>query len=246
MPAGAGAPGVQLTWMDARVGNWVVTPRRGKPVEVNALWISGLRFMADAARRLGRDAADFQRLLKLASAGFARFWNAERGCCFDVLDGPDGHEDLLRPNQILAARAAAGVLPPEQARQVLDICEAHLLTPCGLRSLAPQEPGYQPAYGGDQTQRDAAYHQGTVWAWLIGPFIEAHLDLHADPDRAAALLAPLADQLRIGGLGTIGEIFEAEHPFAPRGCIAQAWSVAEVLRAWKLIETRRNGVSRPA
>ena len=235
----AGAPGVQLTWMDARVGDWVVTPRRGKPIEVNALWVSGLRFLVDAAQRLGRDASEFQRLLNLASSGFARFWNAGRGCCFDVLDGPDGHEALLRPNQIFAARAAAGVLPRQQARQVLDMCEVHLLTPCGLRSLAPQEPGYVPSYGGDQTHRDAAYHQGTVWAWLIGPFIEAHLDLHADPDRAAALLAPLADQLRIGGLGTIGEIFEAEHPFGPRGCIAQAWSVAEVLRAWTLIETRR-------
>jgi predicted glycogen debranching enzyme len=237
----AGEPGVQLTWMDAKVGDWVVTPRIGKPVEVNALWLSGLRFIAEAAERLGRtdSASAYGALLEKARVGFRRFWNEDRGYCFDVLDGPAGHEAALRPNQILAARASAGALSADQARRVVQVCQAELLTPAGLRSLGPREPGYLPAYGGDQLHRDASYHQGTVWAWLIGPFIEAHLDVFGDTDRAAAILAPFGDQLRIEGVGTLSEIFEAAAPHAPRGCIAQAWSVAEVLRAWHLIERRR-------
>ena len=231
----AGETGVQLTWMDARVGNWVVTPRIGKPVEVNALWISNLRFMLLAAERLGKDTAQLRALLDAAVKGFQRFWNHERDFCFDVLDGPAGHEALLRPNQILAARAATGALTPEQAARVVSVCEAALWTPAGLRSLAASEPGYLLNYGGDQKTRDASYHMGTVWPWLIGPFIEAHLDTQNDPVRAMDLLLPLSDQLRIGGMGTIGEIFEAAPPHAPRGCIAQAWSVAEMLRAWSLV-----------
>jgi predicted glycogen debranching enzyme len=231
----AGVPGVQLTWMDARVGDWVVTPRIGKPIEVNALWISNLRFAIEAGRRLGQSVETFEALLAAAITGFSRFWNEDRGYCYDVLDGPDGHEAHLRPNQIFAVRAATGALTEEQCHKVLAAVEGALLTPCGLRSLSPEDPAYIPHYGGDQTSRDGAYHQGTVWAWLIGPFIEAHLDQHKDPDRALEILSPLADQLRIEGLGTIGEIFEAAAPFSPRGCIAQAWSVAEVLRAWSLI-----------
>ena len=241
----AGVPGMQLTWMDARVNGREVTPRIGKPVEVNALWISNLRFLVAAAPRLGRDPAPFAAALAAALAGFRRFWNPARGFLFDVLDGPAGHEDALRPNQILACRAATGALDPDQAAQVLAVCEARLWTPCGLRSLAEGEPGYLPHYAGPPAARDGAYHMGTVWPWLIGPFIEAHLDLHADPDRALRLLAPLADQLRIGGLGTVGEIFEAAPPHVPRGCIAQAWSVGEMLRAWSLIAaTPRNGAPR--
>jgi predicted glycogen debranching enzyme len=235
----AGEPGVQLTWMDAKVGDWVVTPRIGKPVEVNALWLSGLRFIAEAARRLGKSDEAYTELLARARSGFGRFWNPERGFCFDVLDGPNGHEAALRPNQILAARAEARALSPDQARRVVQVCQTDLLTPAGLRSLGASEPGYKASYGGDQLHRDAAYHQGTVWAWLIGPFIEAHLDVFGDTDRATALLAPFGDQLKIEGLGTLGEIFEAAPPHAPRGCIAQAWSVAEALRAWHLIERRR-------
>lgn len=231
----AGVPGMQLTWMDARVNGREVTPRIGKPVEVNALWVSGLRFMAGAAARLGRDPAPYAAALAAALAGFGRYWNPARGFLFDVLDGPAGHEDALRPNQILACRAATGALPREQALQVLAVCAERLWTPCGLRSLAEGEAGYLPHYGGPAEARDGAYHMGTVWAWLIGPFIEAHLDLHADPAAARRLLEPLADQLRIGGLGTVGEIFEAAPPHAPRGCIAQAWSVGEILRAWSLI-----------
>lgn len=234
----AGQAGVQLTWMDARVGDWVVTPRIGKPVEVNALWVSNLRFMIEAAETLGRDATPYKAQLDATLAGFQRFWNAERGFCYDVLDGPDGHETLLRPNQILAARKATGALSADQCASIVALCEAELWTPCGLRSLAPSEPGYRPDYGGDQTSRDSAYHMGTVWAWLIGPFIEAHLDVLGDPARTVALLSPLADQLRMAGLGTVSEIFDADAPHTPRGCIAQAWSVAEMLRAWSLLAAR--------
>ena len=231
----AGEAGVQLTWMDAKVGDWVVTPRIGKPIEVNALWVSGLRFLVRAAADLGRDPTHLASLLDQASTGFERFWNADRGFCYDVLDGPHGHEDALRPNQIFAARPATGIFDDDRCRKIVRSCEEALLTPAGLRSLAPDEPGYQAYYGGDQTARDGAYHQGTVWAWLIGPFIEAHLHAFADPVRAGEILAPMADQLRIEGVGTINEIFEADGPHAPRGCMAQAWSVAECLRAWNLI-----------
>ncbi len=231
----AGEPGVQLTWMDAKVGDWVVTPRIGKPVEVNALWVSGLRFMVRAAGVLGRDPAPYKLLLAKASTGFARFWNPDVGYCYDVLDGPQGHEVALRPNQIFAARAATGIFDADRCRQIVRRCEEALLTPVGLRSLAQSDPAYRPHYGGDQVSRDGAYHQGTVWAWLIGPFIEAHLDSYNDPVRAREVLAPMADQLGIEGIGTINEIFEADAPHAPRGCVAQAWSVAECIRAWHLI-----------
>ncbi|SLN52126.1 amylo-alpha-1,6-glucosidase [Roseisalinus antarcticus] len=231
----AGEPGVQLTWMDAKVGDWVVTPRIGKPIEVNALWLSALHFMAEAAPVAGADSAPFAEKLTKARAAFERFWNPETGHAFDVIDGPDGNDPALRPNQIFAARAELAAFDADQRKAIVDSCEHALLTPAGLRSLAPSDPAYKPRYGGDQVARDGAYHQGTVWPWLIGPFIEAHLDAYADPDRAAAMLAPLADQLGIEAIGTIGEIFEGDAPHGPRGCVAQAWSVAEVLRAWRLI-----------
>jgi len=232
----AGEPGVQLTWMDAKVGDWVVTPRIGKPVEVNALWCSGLAFMVEAAGALGKPADRYRDLLQRASSGFRRFWNPQRGHCFDVLDGPDGDDPALRPNQILAASLPVRALPDDQLRAVVDTCERQLLTPAGLRSLAPGEPGYIAHYGGDQRSRDGAYHQGTVWGWLIGPFVEAHLAVFGDVARLERILRPLGDQLRIEGLGTVGEIFEGAPPHAPRGCIAQAWSVAEYLRAWSLVD----------
>jgi predicted glycogen debranching enzyme len=235
----AGEPGVQLTWMDAKVGDWVVTPRIGKPIEVNALWCNALRFMAEAARLSGKPAGEYDRLREQAEDGFRRFWNPARGFCFDVLDGPQGHEAALRPNQIFAASLTQPLLPPEQLRAVVTVCEDRLLTPTGLRSLAPEEPGYQPHYGGDQAARDGAYHQGAVWCWLIGPFIEAHLKVFGDVVRAEQILSPLADQVFMEGLGTASEIFEAEPPFAPRGCIAQAWSVGEILRAWHLIDRQK-------
>ena len=209
----AGEPGVQLTWMDARVGDWVVTPRIGKPVEVNALWSRRLAFMAEiapAGTTPTRAASPTCTLRpeRLRSGSGIR----TRGYAFDVLDGPDGDDPSLRPNQIFAARASAGFFDEARRRAIVDVCARELLTPAGLRSLAPGDPAYRPRFGGDQTARDSAYHQGTVWTWLIGPFVEAHLDAYGDPDRAAAILAPLADHLAIEASGTVNEIFEASRP----------------------------------
>ena len=231
----AGEPGVQLTWMDAKVGDWVVTPRIGKPVEINALWYNALVAMAAFARRLRRPAADLEAQAARVAAGFGRFWNAREGWCYDVLDGPDGHEATLRPNQIFAVSLPASPLPPERRRAVVDACARHLVTSYGLRSLAPSDPRYVARYGGDQRARDGAYHQGAVWSWLLGPFALAHLAAYGDADTARSFLAPLADHLADHGLGSIAEIFDGDPPFAPNGCIAQAWSVAETLRAWHVL-----------
>ena len=228
----SGEPGVQLTWMDAKVGDWVVTPRIGKPVEINALWHNALVAMAGFARRLGKPVGPWQTLAARAKAGFARFWNERAGCCFDVIDGPDGHDDALRPNQIFAVSLPASPLPPERQRRVVDACARRLLTSYGLRSLAPGNPQYQGHYGGDARARDGAYHQGTVWAWLLGPFALAHVKVYRDAEAARSFLLPLADHLADYGVGSIAEIFDGDPPFAPAGCIAQAWSVAETLRAW--------------
>lgn len=228
----AGQPGVQLTWMDAKVGDWVVTPRIGKPVEVNALWLNALGAMAGFARRLGQPADAYEALAAQARASFGRFWNPARGYCYDLLDGPDGDDGSLRPNQIFAVSLPDSPLAPEQQRAVVDACERHLLVPCALRSLAPDDPQYQGFYGGPQLERDGAYHQGTAWGWLLGPFVLAHLRVYGDPARASAFLEPVARHLAEAGVGSISEIFDGDAPYAPRGCIAQAWSVAEVLRAW--------------
>ncbi|MBX7233173.1 MAG: amylo-alpha-1,6-glucosidase [Caldilineales bacterium] len=229
----AGEPGVQLTWMDAKVGDWVVTPRTGKPVEINALWYNALRSMADFARRLARPSATYDALAQRAGSGFARFWNPATGYCHDLLDGPAGDDPALRPNQLLAVSLPHSPLPPEHQAAVVAVCGRQLLTSHGLRSLAPNDPAFVGHYGGDVRQRDGAYHQGTVWGWLIGPFVMAHLRVHRDPAAARAFLAPFAHHLADHGLGSVSEIFDGDPPFTPRGCIAQAWSVAEVLRAWQ-------------
>ncbi len=230
----AGEPGVQLTWMDAKVGDWVVTPRIGKPVEINALWYNALRSMADFARRLGQPADDYEALAEQAHAGFARFWNPAAGYCYDVIDGPQGNDPALRPNQLFAVSLPHSPLDIAKQRTVVDICARQLLTSYGLRSLAPDDSAFIGHYGGDQRQRDGAYHQGTVWGWLIGPFVTAHLHVYRDPAAARALLAPFAHHLADHGLGSVSEIFDGDPPFTPRGCIAQAWSVAELLRAWQV------------
>jgi len=240
----AGEPGVQLTWMDAKVGDWVVTPRTGKPVEINALWYNALRVMADFARRLGEPAAGYEKLADQVRAGFARFWNPGRGYCYDVLDGPTGADPTLRPNQLLAVSLPHSPLDAAQQRAVVEVCAQHLLTPVGLRSLAPTDPAYIGHYGGDRRTRDAAYHQGTVWAWLIGPFISAHLRVYDDRAAARSFLLPLFEQLAQHGLGSISEIFDGDPPHTPRGCIAQAWSVAEVLRAWQEITAKASTPAR--
>jgi predicted glycogen debranching enzyme len=229
----AGEPGVQLTWMDAKIGDWVVTPRIGKAVEINALWINALDTMTQLARELKISSGTYQTLSSKARDAFQKFWNAERQCCYDVIDAPGlGNDASLRPNQVLAVSLPISPLSPEQQKAVVDICAAHLLTPYGLRSLAPAESGYQGHYGGGPRERDAAYHQGTVWAWLLGPFALAHHRVYGDRVAALRFLEPLESAIQTYGLGTLGEIFDGDAPFAPKGCIAQAWSVGEVLRVW--------------
>jgi predicted glycogen debranching enzyme len=231
-----GAEGYQLTWMDAKVGDWVVTPRRGKAVEINALWYNALRLLAGWVREAEGDAAalPLANLADTARAAFnRRFWYAPGGYLYDVVDGEHGDNPACRPNQLLAIALDYPVLAPERWAAVLDVAAARLLTPVGLRSLAPDHPDYQPRYDGDLRARDAAYHQGTVWAWLIGPFVDAWLKVHpGDPAGARRFLAGFAAHLDEACIGSISEVFDAEPPYTPRGCIAQAWSVAEVLRAW--------------
>jgi predicted glycogen debranching enzyme len=234
----AGEADVQLTWMDAKVDDWVVTPRTGKPVEVNALWYGVLRSQTYFAQRLGHPTDEYQRLADQVAQSFDRFWNPDTGYCYDVIDGPKGNDPALRPNQIFAVSLADSPLTPDQQKQVVDVCGQRLLTPYGLRSLSPNHPDYQGVYGGDRWQRDGAYHQGTVWSWLLGPFVLGHWRVYRDQEKALQYLAPMANHLREHGLGTISEIFDGDMPYAPRGCIAQAWSVAEVLRAWNELEGR--------
>jgi predicted glycogen debranching enzyme len=231
----AGELGVQLTWMDARVGDWVVTPRIGKPVEVNALWYNALRTMAAFARELDEPADRYKELAERARTGFKRFWNEKLGYCYDVLDGPDGVDPSLRPNQLLAVSLPYSPLNAGQQRGVVDACARHLLTSHGVRSLWREDPAYVGRYGGDQCHRDGGYHQGTVWGWLIGPFIQSHLRVYDDPELARSLLQPFVHHLADHGVGSVSEIFDGDPPFRPRGCIAQAWSVAQFLEAWCML-----------
>jgi predicted glycogen debranching enzyme len=226
----AGEPGVQLSWMDAKVGDWVVTPRIGKPVEINALWYNAVRSMADFAARLGEEGSAYVSLAEKILRGFGRFFRDDLGRCLDVLDGPEGDDASMRPNQILAVSLSHSPLAEDRRKAVVDACTRELLTPLGLRTLAPGDPRYVGHYGGDPTTRDAAYHQGTVWPWLIGPFVAAHLRVYRDRAAARSFLLPLLSHLRDHGLGSICEIADGDPPFTPRGCIAQAWSVAETLR----------------
>ena len=231
-----GAPGYQLTWMDAKVDDWVVTPRRGKAVEINALWYNALRLLEEWLRddAGGEDASRLRELADRARHSFnERFWNPDRGCLFDVIDGEQGNDPACRPNQLLAISLDHPILDPARWKAVVAICEEKLLTPVGLRSLSPGDKDYKARYDGDLRARDAAYHQGTVWSWLIGPFVDAWIKVH--PTEAAGarkFLDGLVAHLSEAGMGTISEIFDAEPPFTPRGCIAQAWGVAEVLRCW--------------
>lgn len=232
----AGTAGVQLTWMDAKIGDWVVTPRMGKPIEVCALWYNALRTIAKFARQLGKPHQEYAALADRTLAKFDRFWNSELGYCYDVLDTPDGHDAALRPNQLFAVSLPESPLTPTQQRRVVDICGQALLTSHGLRSLAPNHPQYQGHYGGNADQRDNGYHQGTVWGWLLGAFVLSHLRVYGNPAQARQFLEPMANHLTAHGLGSLSEIFDSNAPFTPRGCIAQAWTVAEVLRVWLATE----------
>ena len=236
-----GAEGYQLTWMDAKVDGWVVTPRRGKAVEINALWFNALRLLAGWLREeRGDEAAQpFEAHAQRARESFnRRFWSKEHGHLLDVVDGEQGDDPALRPNQIFAISLRHAVLDEARWPAVLEKVRAELLTPVGLRSLSPNHPDFKPRYFGDLRARDAAYHQGTVWGWLIGPFIDAWLKVHPD-DRATArhFLDGLIAHLDHGCVGSISEVFDAEEPYTQRACVAQAWSVAEVLRCWARLQT---------
>jgi predicted glycogen debranching enzyme len=258
-----GAQGYQLTWMDAKVGDWVVTPRRGKAVEINALWYNALRLLQrwlEEERQGGPRRAAGKGKIPLGQEGVAavaehaerarasfnrRFWYAAGGYLYDVVDGEHGDDPACRPNQIFAIALPHPVLDPAHWPAVVGVVQEKLLTPVGLRSLAPDHPDYKPRYDGDLRARDAAYHQGTVWAWLIGPFIDAWLKVHpGDTAGAARFLGGFRAHLGEVCLGTISEVFDAEPPFTPRGCAAQAWSVAEVLRCW--VKLAASGARVPA
>lgn len=242
-----GAEGYQLTWMDAKVGDWVVTPRRGKAVEINALWYNALRLMERwVTLEEGEDAArPFRRHAERVERSFnERFWFDSGQYLYDVVDGPGGDDSSCRPNQIFSFSLEHPVLAREKWEPVLNVVRDRLLTPVGLRSLAPGHPDYRRRYDGDLRARDAAYHQGTVWAWLIGPFIDAWLRVHPDAlAEARKMLCGFEHPMHEACLGTIGEVFDAEAPHTPRGCIAQAWSVAEVLRA--LVKTSAPKANEP-
>jgi len=229
----AGEPGSQVTWMDTKVGDRPITPRIGKPVEINALWFNALHTMARFAPELGKRGDEYKGLAERVKKSFARYWNEGHRCCFDVIDGPQGNDSSLRPNQIFAVSLPESPLPTEQRKLVVDISALHLLTPYGLRSLDTADPGYCGRYEGPQSERDSAYHQGTVWSWLLGPFVLAHLRVYQNPQQAFAFLEPIAHHLSAAALGTISEIFDGDAPYLPRGAFAQAWSVAEILRAWR-------------
>jgi predicted glycogen debranching enzyme len=231
-----GAEGYQLTWMDAKVDDWVVTPRRGKAVEINALWFNALCLLSSWMSQLEiDDTLDLRRHAERARRSFnERFWFADGGYLLDVVDGERGDEPACRPNQVFAISLDHPVLDEGRWAQVMSVVRERLVTPVGLRSLAPGHPDYKPKYFGDLRSRDAAYHQGTVWAWLIGPYVDAWLKLHPeDRPGARALLRGFEGHLNEACVGSISEIFDAEPPYTPRGCIAQAWSVAEVLRVWR-------------
>ena len=245
----AGEDGVQLTWMDAKVGDWVVTPRIGKPVEVNALWYNSLVCMVYFAQVLGKPGSKYQELSAKTRMHFSKFWYEEGGYCYDVIDSPQGNDRCFRPNQIFAvslpskdltvnlgANMGASLAPLQESQQkmVVDKVGQKLLTSYGLRSLSKDNPAYVGIYGGDQLQRDGSYHQGTTWGWLIGHFIQAHLQIYNNPEQARSFIKPMANHLQDGCIGSISEIFDGDAPFIPRGCFAQAWSVAEVLRGWLL------------
>lgn len=242
----SGEPGVQLTWMDAKVGDWVVTPRTGKCVEINALWFRALQVVGDMASAEGEPAAaaGYRELAARVARSFnTRFWFEQGRYLYDVVDGPEGGQDgegrtvdaSLRPNQVLAVSLAPDLLDKPRARSVVDCCARELWTPVGLRSLAPGDSRYVGLYQGGPRERDGAYHQGTAWSWLLGPFVQAHLNAFGDATAARAYLEGMAPHLREACIGQVSEIFDGDAPFNARGCFAQAWGVAELLRAWRVI-----------
>jgi 4-alpha-glucanotransferase len=237
----AGVAGVQVTWMDAKVGDWVVTPRIGKPVEINALWYNALRIMSTFAATLG--APDrFSAAADAAQRSFTRFLRTDGEGLYDVIDGPNGDDPSIRPNQIFAVSLPHSPLAAADQANVVQACRRHLLTAYGLRSLAPGSPAYHPHYGGGVLERDGGYHQGPVWPWLLGAFCLASYRVTGDATAAQDLLAAMSDALEDQGVGTIGEIFDGDPPHQPRGAPTQAWSVACTLDAWRLLRLAGQGM----
>jgi predicted glycogen debranching enzyme len=239
-----GAEGYQLTWMDAKVDGWVVTPRRGKAVEINALWYNALCLMAQWATDCHDPAAvDYRQRAEQVRQSFnRRFWYQDGGYLYDVVDDERGGDDLkCRPNQVFSIALPHPALEREKWEPVVRTVRERLLTPVGLRSLAPDDPDYKPRYYGDLRTRDAAYHQGTVWGWLVGPFVDAWLKVYPNDEHGAwQAVEGFVPHLDEACIGSVSEIFDAEPPFTPRGCVAQAWSVAELLRVW--VELRRRHI----
>jgi glycogen debranching enzyme len=249
----AGEPGVQLTWMDAKVGDWVVTPRHGKPVEIQALWYNALRTMQEFAGKFGRDSEHrhYKEMADRAQQHFPElFWNSSTGCLYDVVNG-EMRDPAIRPNQIFTVSLFHKMLPQEKARSVVNVVERELLTPYGLRSLTRADPQYRGRFEGDPHSRDSAYHQGTVWPWLLGPFITAYLEVNGRSakarQQAEQWLAEFRRFIEEDGLGQIPEVFDGDAPHRAGGCLAQAWSVAELLRtSVEDIVSTRPGKRKPA
>ena len=227
--------------MDARVEDWVVTPRKGKPVEINALWYSALMVMTRMARKLGRQHLGYDDMAQRVVNSFARFWNPATNSLFDVLDGPDGPDASMRPNQLFACSLPDSPLDTPQRRAVVDAVGRQLLTSYGPRTLAPGAREYRGHMVGDRRTRDGAYHQGTVWTWLLPHFALAHWSAYGDRAEALRLLAPFEDLMHAMAMGTLPEVADGDAPHAPRGCFAQAWTVAETLRAWHALSSEKPG-----
>ncbi len=227
----AGEEGVQVTWMDAKLEGWVVTPRIGKPVEINALWYNALQTMSELSTKLDFPDAPFRELAVTAGRSFQRFMRIDGGL-HDVLDSPSGRDETLRPNQILAVSLHHSPLDHRRQKAVTALCREHLLCTPGLRTLPPEHPDFHPRYEGNVRQRDGGYHQGPVWAWLLGHYAMALYRVTGDPQQARNILAGVRYHLLDAGLGTISELFDGAPPHKPRGCPSQAWSVATILEAW--------------
>lgn len=227
----------QITWMDVRVGDWVATPRHGKPVEINALWYNALRIMESLCEKFDEDASAYRTRAEQVKESFnAKFWDSSNQCLFDVVDG-DEPDDHIRPNQIYAVSLPFSLLPEEQEKAVVALVEKELFVGCGLRSLAPDHPDYHGIYCGALAKRDAAYHQGTAWGFLLGGFFSAYMKVNhhssSAAENAVRMLEPVRKHLSDSGcIGSISEIFDGDAPHNPRGCYAQAWSVGEVLRCY--------------
>jgi len=238
----------QLTWMDAMAGGRMFTSRAGKACEINALWYNALKIMEELAPGFGDDPREYSRMARCTRMSYAKFWNEIAGCLYDVIDVEGRGDATVRPNQIIAVSLPFSVLPTEQEQKIVSVVKDELLTPMGLRTLSKSDPAYKGHYMGDMYSRDSAYHQGTVWAWLMGPFVSAYCKVNGHSlkarARAKVLFEPFAVHLGDAGIGTISEIFDGDHPHEPRGCISQAWSVAELLRSYVEDVLQENGKSR--